>query len=43
MTSDKACQMPIEQLVEELWAEIPTGTYNPTFEDFQAVCFLNVF
>ena len=28
MTSDKACQMPIEQLVEELWAEIPTGTYN---------------
>ena len=26
MTSDKACQMPIDQLVEELWAEIPNGT-----------------
>ena len=26
MTADKACQMPIDQLAEELWAEIPTGT-----------------
>ena len=26
MTADKACQLPIDQLAEELWAEIPTGT-----------------
>jgi len=25
MTADKACQLPIDQLAEELWAEIPTG------------------
>jgi len=29
MTSDKAAQTPIEQVIEELWAEIPNGLAQP--------------